>query len=112
VTSYEYDNDGNVVAEVSAEGRRTTNSYDGVGRTTASASPRGNEPGADPADFTTTYVDDDADLTSGTKQAATAYVQRGGGYVVLNDQTRAVVQVSNLNKTGWKPVWEDPRRVR
>lgn len=52
------------------------------------------------------------DLTSGTKQAATAYVQRGGGYVVLNDETRAVVQISNLNKTGWKPVWEDPRFMR
>ncbi|MDN5745547.1 MAG: hypothetical protein L0H31_10560 [Nocardioidaceae bacterium] len=52
------------------------------------------------------------DLTSGTKQAATAYVQRGGGYVVLNDETRAVVQISNLNKTGWKPVWEDPRFTR
>lgn len=52
------------------------------------------------------------DLTSGTKQAATAYVQRGGGYVVLNDKTRAVVQISNLNKTGWKPVWEDPRFMR
>ena len=52
------------------------------------------------------------DLTSGTKQAATAYVQRGAGYVVLNDETRAVVQISNLNKTGWKPVWEDPRFMR
>lgn len=52
------------------------------------------------------------DLTSGTKHAATAYVQRGGGYVVLNDETRAVVQISNLNKAGWKPVWEDPRFMR
>jgi hypothetical protein len=52
------------------------------------------------------------DLTSGTKQAATAYVQRGGGYVVVSEESGAIVQISNLNKVGWKPVWEDPRFVR
>jgi RHS repeat-associated protein len=52
------------------------------------------------------------DLTTGSKQAATAYVQRGGGYVVLNDETSGVVQISNLNKADWKPVWEDPRFTR
>ncbi|HWH25193.1 MAG TPA: RHS repeat-associated core domain-containing protein [Pseudolysinimonas sp.] len=52
------------------------------------------------------------DLTTGAKQAATAYVQRSGGYVVVNEESGAVVQISNLNKAGWKPVWEDPRFMR
>ena len=52
------------------------------------------------------------DFTTGDKQPATAYVQRGGGYVVVNDETNELVQVSNLNKSGWKPVWEDPRFMR
>jgi Colicin E5 ribonuclease domain len=34
------------------------------------------------------------DLTSGIEQAATAYVQRGGGYVVVNDRTGAVVMAT------------------
>jgi len=52
------------------------------------------------------------DYTTGDKLPATAYVQRGGGYVVTNDETGAVVQISDLNKANWKPVWEDPRFQR
>jgi len=48
------------------------------------------------------------DYTSGTKQPATAYAQAGGGYVVVNDVTNRIVQVSDLNRANWKPVWEDP----
>jgi len=52
------------------------------------------------------------DFTTGTKQAATAYARSDGSYVVVNDSTRAVVQVSDINNTGWKPVWDDPRFQR
>ena len=52
------------------------------------------------------------DSTTGTKRAATAYARSDGSYVVVNDSTRAVVQVSDINNTGWKPVWEDPRFQR
>ena len=52
------------------------------------------------------------DFTSGTREAATAYARADGSYVVVNDATRAVVQVSDINKVGWKPVWDDPRFQR
>lgn len=52
------------------------------------------------------------DFTSGTRQAATAYARSDGSYVVLNDETRLVVQVSDINKANWKPVWNDPRFQR
>lgn len=49
------------------------------------------------------------DYTTGDKQPATAYVRRGDGYVVVNDTTNEIVQVSDLNNSNWKPVWNDPR---
>ena len=52
------------------------------------------------------------DFTSGGKEPATAYVQPGGGYVVVNDDSGQVVQVSDLNNPNWKPVWNDPRFQR
>ena len=52
------------------------------------------------------------DFTSGTREAATAYARADGSYVVVNDGIRAVVQVSDINKVGWKPVWDDPRFQR
>jgi len=52
------------------------------------------------------------DFTSGSRQAATAYARSDGSYVVLNDETLVVVQVSDINKVGWKPVWDDPRFQR
>ena len=52
------------------------------------------------------------DFTTGTRQAATAYARSDGSYVVVNDATGAVVQVSDIYKVGWKPVWETPRFQR
>ena len=52
------------------------------------------------------------DFTTGAKQAATAYERADGSYVVVNDSTGAVVQVSDINDAGWKPVWNDPRFQR
>lgn len=52
------------------------------------------------------------DYTTGDKLPATAYVQRGGGYVVVNDSTGEIVQVSDLTNPNWKPVWDDPRFQR
>lgn len=36
---------------------------------------------------------------------ATAYINRTGGYVVRNDETGDIVQVSNLNDPNWKSPW-------
>ncbi len=52
------------------------------------------------------------DHTTGTKQAGTAYVRADGSYVVVNDATRTVVQVSDTTNPNWKPVWNDPRFKR
>lgn len=52
------------------------------------------------------------DLTTGTKQPATAYARSDGSYVFINDSTGAIVQLSDINSAGWKPVWSDPRFQR
>ncbi len=36
---------------------------------------------------------------------ATGYISRTGGYVVRNDETGDIVQVSNLNDPNWKSPW-------
>jgi RHS repeat-associated protein len=36
---------------------------------------------------------------------ATAYINRSGGYVVRNDETGDIVQVSDLNNPDWKSPW-------
>ena len=36
---------------------------------------------------------------------ATGYINRSGGYVVRNDETGDIVQVSNLNDPTWKSPW-------
>jgi hypothetical protein len=43
------------------------------------------------------------------REPATAYVNSDGTYVVVNDETGRVVQISDANRPGWKPVWDDPR---
>ncbi|MCP3878214.1 MAG: hypothetical protein GY701_07460, partial [Sulfitobacter sp.] len=47
------------------------------------------------------------DLT--TDSAATAYARGDNFYVVVNDATGNVIQVSNINKPNWSPVWNDPK---
>ena len=49
---------------------------------------------------------------SGGRQAATAYVRSDGAYVVVNDSTGEVVQVSDGTNPDWKPIWESPRFSR
>jgi hypothetical protein len=39
---------------------------------------------------------------------ATAYIDKDGHYVIVNDRDRTVVQVSNRNKASWKAPWDDP----
>jgi len=43
-----------------------------------------------------------------TGDPVTGYYSSGGGYVVRNDVTGTIVQVSNRNDPGWKAPW-DPR---
>ena len=52
------------------------------------------------------------DYTTGVREPATAYVRPDGSYVVVNSNTRAVVQISDRGDPGWKPVWDDPRFQR
>ncbi|MBB5788752.1 DUF6531 domain-containing protein [Jiangella mangrovi] len=84
-TEYDYDTAGNLVTETSPTGAVTTYGYDTSGRMTSRVDPRGNEPGADPADFTTTYTYDDADrlLTQTTPDGAvTQYAYDDAGRLV------------------------------
>jgi hypothetical protein len=48
------------------------------------------------------------DKTTQPPEPATAYVSKDGGYVVINDDTGNVVQISNRNAPNWKDVWNDP----
>ncbi len=52
------------------------------------------------------------DLTGGGREPATAYENSAGAYVVVNDETNAVVQISDANDPDWKPVWDSPRFQR
>lgn len=43
------------------------------------------------------------DHTDGRAEPATVYGSRTGGYVVVNDLTMRVIQVSDKNDPGWMP---------
>ena len=45
----------------------------------------------------------DAVDRTANNEAATAYLNKDGSYVVLNNKTKKVVQVSDRTKSGWKP---------
>ena len=61
-TTFTYDTAGNVVStttpasDAAPDGAVTTTAYNEIGWPTSTVTPRGNLPGANPADFTTTYV--------------------------------------------------------
>lgn len=38
---------------------------------------------------------------------ATAYIDESGHYVVINDRTNDVVQISNRNDPDWRAPWEN-----
>ena len=52
------------------------------------------------------------DYTTGNQQPATAYVRSDGSYVVVNDSSGEVVQISDATDPDWKPVWNEPRFQR
>lgn len=56
-----YDTAGNLIEEQDPLGNTATHEYDTAGRRTATVSPRGNEPGASPAGFRTTFTYDPLD---------------------------------------------------
>jgi RHS repeat-associated protein len=60
-TTYGYDADANRISVTTPLGNLTTYTYDGAGRLLTMVEPRGNAPGADPADYTTAYTYDAAD---------------------------------------------------
>jgi hypothetical protein len=46
------------------------------------------------------------DLRAGIREPATVYAHSNNTYVMLNNRTGEVIQVSDRSKPGWKPVWE------
>lgn len=60
-TTFDHNTSGDLVSERSPEGRTTTYTRDDAGRLTAIVDPRGNVPGAEPADFATQFTYDAAD---------------------------------------------------
>ena len=56
VTHYGYDTAGDVVSVTSPAGRTATYGFDGAGRETSMVSPRGNVPGANAANYTTSFL--------------------------------------------------------
>jgi RHS repeat-associated protein len=59
-TTNTYDAYGNLTSSTDALSHKTTYTYDAAGRVLTKVDPRGNEPGANPADFTTSYTYDAA----------------------------------------------------
>ena len=49
------------------------------------------------------------DLHTDPPTEATAYESKGGGNVVVNDETGEVVQVSDRYDSDWKDPWNDPK---
>lgn len=60
-TTFDYDAQANLTSTTTPLGHTTTMGYDAAGGLTSVVDPRGNQEGADPADFTTTYTYDAAD---------------------------------------------------
>jgi RHS repeat-associated protein len=52
------------------------------------------------------------DLNTEPPQPATAYAASDNTYVVVNDASREVIQVSNTNDPDWQPVWNDAKFQR
>jgi len=61
VTTHTYDSVGNLTRVTSPLGHAGTMAYDAVGRLTSRVDARGNEPGADPGDYRTTFAYDAMD---------------------------------------------------
>jgi len=40
---------------------------------------------------------------------ATAYLNKDGSYVIMNDKDKTVVQISNKNDPDWKAPWENDK---
>lgn len=55
-TTFGYDAEHNLSSSTDNAGNKTTYDHDAVGRRSSTVSPKGNEPGANPADFTTTQT--------------------------------------------------------
>lgn len=105
-TTYAYDADANLVSITSPEGRQTTMDYDGAGRLTSSVDPRGNEPGADPADFTTAVALDEGDLPT------TVTDPLGNTIVTAHDAVGKRISVTDpLNETTVY-AYDDANRLR
>ena len=59
--------------------------------------------------FDTKSLRDTRHLPDGTQMddAATAYIREDGSYVIRNDKTGDVVQVSNRNDPNWRAPWDE-----
>ena len=48
------------------------------------------------------------DRTDPAHPSATGYISANGGYVIVNNSTGILLQVSDRNDPGWAAPWEDP----
>ena len=104
-TTFGYDADHNLISITSPLGHQTTMAYDASGRLVEVVDPRGNEAGATPADFATTYTYDDADnrLTETTPLAETTT----WSYDDVGNLTQMVDAESNI----WGYAYNDAREL-
>jgi RHS repeat-associated protein len=64
-----YSATGDLISTTSSQGRKSTFTYDGIGRRLTAVAPKGNATGANPAQFTTTYTYDGAGRVLSTSVA-------------------------------------------
>jgi RHS repeat-associated protein len=103
ITSYTYTAAGRRASVTDPLGGKTTFSYDSRGNLATVVSPRGNLPGANPADFTTTYTYD-----FNNNAVRTSHPYPGGGTVTretrfdeLNRSTHSVDALGNTSSTSY-----------
>ena len=98
-----YDERGQLASSTDAEGNATTYTYDFAGRRYSVTSPRGNEPGADPGDFTA-YSSYDALgrlYATATPFTGPYGVEYSYSYATLDENGRSIANTTGANRTSY-----------
>jgi RHS repeat-associated protein len=103
VTSYAYTAAGRLASVTNPLGQKTTLAYDSRGNPRTVVSPGGNVPGANPADYTTTYT---YDFNNNRVRLTHAYpgggtVSRDTRFDELNRITDTIDELGNTYRTGY-----------
>lgn len=92
--SFAYDAVGNPTAQIAANGGKTTHTYNAAGQLLTTTSPRGNQSGANPADYTTKFTYDAAGLL------ATKLAPDGNTTVPSYDDAGRITAVTTTDANG------------